>query len=587
MLPLYRSYLRAVINRHIIVRHFVKNIRFVPEIRKLMSKEVGIFAKPVQLTSDRRGRNVIIKKPGKFPIITSSDHTVNKSIALAAKQNAGELLVQNMVNSANGKLDDKTFTTTVADQVKEKMGLKKLCTAVEPVKMHRGFILAVNTAKQILKAISHPISIKKGIAEVVTISVSGDKSIASLIYEALAKVKSNGAIIVEYGDSLTDKLELTKCLKFESGHKSMVYKNSVKGDRIQMQDEFILFGEKDGIVPALKLPYKQRQPFDSIAEGICGQAVRRLAINRLQYPMPQSAVRASCSGNAMREMLIYVAVFCAGIDFGHKARLYTLEAILFNDLCKIGKVIVSLLKSKGNKVEFQDHIGDKKQQIILTKPILEIDKLQGRLRSPTNDVAFLRICDSSEVNNNGKMIYGINALNMTCLCTEKPIVSDEGSELLSYIPTLNGLKGLNEDQLGMEIVHLALRIASTRIAKNTGADGAIVVALAENGFADYGHDALYDEYGDVIEKGRIDPTKVLRTVFPVATGMGSLLAKAEAVVVGHPELKDLCSGVFTNLVAMYGNNEMGGGAVRDAVSGVDVIEETNYLYVLKGKDNSF
>lgn len=557
---------RNIIKRQFITRNFAKDVKFGPEVRALMLQGVDVLADAVAVTMGPKGRNVIIEQSWGSPKITKDGVTVAKSIELKDKfQNIGAKLVQDVANNTNEEAGDGTTTATVLARAIAKEGFEKISKGANPVEIRRGVMVAVDHVIDCLKAMSRPVNTPEEIAQVATISANGDKAIGNLISQAMKKVGRDGVITVKDGKTLTDELEIIEGMKFDRGYISPYFINSSKGAKVEFQDALLLLSEKkissvQSIIPTLELANSQRKPLVIIAEDIDGEALSTLVVNRLKIGLQVAAVKAPGFGDNRKSTLTDMAIASGGIVFGDDANLVKLEDVQLNDLGKVGEVIITkddtlLLKGKGSKDDIQKRIEQIKEHIGESSSEYEKEKLQERLARLASGVALLRVGGSSEVEVNEKKDRVNDALNATRAAIEEGIVPGGGTALLRCIPKLQDLKGANDDQdLGIEIVRRSLRMPCLTIAKNAGVDGAMVVAKVETREADFGYDALRGEYGNLIEKGIIDPTKVVRTAITDASGVASLLTTAEAVVTDIP--KEESSNGLPGMANMGG---MGGG----------------------------
>lgn len=550
------------------VRQMSKDVRFGPEVRALMLQGVDILADAVAVTMGPKGRNVIIEQSWGSPKITKDGVTVAKSIELKDKfQNIGAKLVQDVANNTNEEAGDGTTTATVLARAIAKEGFEKISKGANPVEIRRGVMIAVEAVKDNLKVMSRQVNTPEEIAQVATISANGDVAVGNLISEAMKKVGRDGVITVKDGKTLTDELEVIEGMKFDRGYISPYFINSSKGAKVEFQDALVLFSEKkistvQSIIPALELANAQRKPLVIVAEDIDGEALSTLVVNRLKIGLQVAAVKAPGFGDNRKSTLTDMAISSGGIIFGDEANLVKLEDVQLGDLGKVGEVVITkddtlLLKGKGKKEDIDRRVAQIKDQIEETTSDYEKEKLQERLARLASGVALLRVGGSSEVEVNEKKDRVHDALNATRAAVEEGIVPGGGTALLRCIPKLDGLKGSNEDQnIGIDIVRRALRMPCMTIAKNAGVDGAMVVAKVETKEGDFGYDALKSEYGNLIEKGIIDPTKVVRTALTDASGVASLLTTAEAVVCETP--KEDGAPAMPGMGGMGGMGAMGG-----------------------------
>ncbi|XP_068151448.1 60 kDa heat shock protein homolog 2, mitochondrial [Drosophila tropicalis] len=555
--------------RHLVPsRSYAKDVRFGPEVRAMMLQGVDVLADAVAVTMGPKGRNVIIEQSWGSPKITKDGVTVAKSIALKDKfQNIGAKLVQDVANNTNEEAGDGTTTATVLARAIAKEGFEKISSGANPVEIRRGVMLAIETVKDNLKQMSRPVNTPEEICQVATISANGDKSVGDLISKAIKKVGRDGVITVKDGKTLDDELEIIEGMKFDRGYISPYFINAAKGAKVEFQDALLLFSEKKiksapSIVPALELANSQRKPLVIIAEDVEGEALSTMVVNRLKVGLQVCAVKAPGFGDNRKEMLADMAIATGGIVFGDDANLVRIEDVKISDFGRVGEAVVTkddtmLLKGHGQRPLIDKRIENLRDAIKETKSSYEKEKLQERLARLSSGVALLRVGGSSDVEVNEKKDRVHDALNATRAAIEEGIVPGGGTALLRCITKLEDIKGANEDQnLGVEIIRRALRMPCLTIAKNAGVDGAMVVAKVEIMEGDFGYDALKGEYGNMIERGIIDPTKVVRTAMTDAAGVASLLTTAEAVVTELP-IEEAAGGAG-GMGGMGGLGGMGG-----------------------------
>ncbi|KAI5634888.1 TCP-1/cpn60 chaperonin family domain-containing protein [Phthorimaea operculella] len=540
----------ALHKSHQLSRFYAKDVRFGADVRALMLQGVDVLADAVAVTMGPKGRNVILEQSWGSPKITKDGVTVAKGVELKDKfQNIGAKLVQNVANNTNEEAGDGTTTATVLARAIAKEGFEKISKGANPIEIRRGVMLAVDAVKEKLKSMSKPVTTPEEIAQVATISANGDTAIGQLISDAMKRVGRDGVITVKDGKTLVDELEVIEGMKFDRGYISPYFINSSKGAKVEFQDALVLFSEKkisnvQTIIPALELANSQRKPLVIVAEDVDGEALSTLVVNRLKIGLQVAAVKAPGFGDNRKATLSDMAIATGGVVFGDDANLIKLEDVQLSDLGQVGEVLITkddtlLLKGKGKKSDIDRRAEQLRDQIAETTSEYEKEKLQERLARLASGVAVLRVGGSSEVEVNEKKDRVNDALNATRAAVEEGIVPGGGSALLRCIPTLAELKTNNSDQAtGVEIVKKALRMPCMTIARNAGIDGSVVVAKVEDLGPEFGYDALNNEYVNMIEKGIIDPTKVVRTALTDASGVASLLTTAEAVICDIPSEKE-------------------------------------------------
>ncbi|KAI5643120.1 TCP-1/cpn60 chaperonin family domain-containing protein [Phthorimaea operculella] len=511
-----------------------------------MLQGVDILADAVAVTMGPKGRNVILEQAFGPPKITKDGVTVAKGIELTDKfQNIGAKLVQNVANKTNEEAGDGTTTATVLARAIAREGFNNISRGANPIEIRKGVMLAVESVQKTLTEMSREVSTPEDIEQVATISANYDRSIGKLIANAMSKVGKDGVITVKDGKTLEDEIEIIEGMKFDRGYISPYFINSNKGPRVEYKDALVLFSQKkiftfQQIIPALEIANDHKKPLIIIAEELDGEPLSTLVVNKLKIGLPVVAVKAPGFGDYRKQSLIDMAIATGGAVFEDDTDLIRLEDCMLESLGKVGEVIVTkdstlLLKGEGCKSEIQQRIQQIKDE--LDNKSSDFDKLQlveriGRLQ---NRVAVLMIGGCSEVEVNERKDRVNDALNATRAAIEEGIVPGGGTALLKCIPLLNTLKGANSDQdTGIKIVKKALRTPCSTIASNAGLDGAVVVSKIENMRGDFGYDALNNQYVNMIEKGIIDPTKVVRRALTDASGVASLLTTAEAVICDLP-----------------------------------------------------
>ncbi|KAM9306001.1 60 kDa heat shock protein, mitochondrial [Gastrophryne carolinensis] len=547
-------------------RAYSKDVKFGPEARALMLQGVDLLADAVAVTMGPKGRTVIIEQSWGSPKVTKDGVTVAKAIDLKDKyKNIGAKLVQDVANNTNEEAGDGTTTATVLARAIAKEGFEKISKGANPVEIRRGVMLAVDAVISELKKLSKPVTTPEEIAQVATISANGDQEIGRIISDAMKKVGRNGVITVKDGKTLHDELEIIEGLKFDRGYISPYFINTSKGQKCEFQDAYLLLTEKkissvQSIVPALEIANSHRKPLVIIAEDVDGEALSTLVLNRLKVGLQVVAVKAPGFGDNRKNQLKDIAIASGGVVFGEEGLNLNIEDIQSHDFGKIGEVIVTkddtmLLKGKGDQAQIEKRIQEIHEQLESTSSEYEKEKLNERLAKLSDGVAVIKVGGTSDVEVNEKKDRVTDALNATRAAVEEGIVLGGGCALLRCIPALDSLAPANEDQkIGIEIIRRTLKIPAMTIAKNAGVEGSLVVEKILQSPVGIGYDALVGEFVDMVEKGIIDPTKVVRTALMDAAGVASLLTTAEAVVTELP--KEEKDGGMGGMGAMGG---MGGG----------------------------
>ncbi|XP_036432738.1 60 kDa heat shock protein, mitochondrial [Colossoma macropomum] len=548
-----------------LTRTYAKDVKFGADARALMLQGVDLLADAVAVTMGPKGRTVIIEQTWGSPKVTKDGVTVAKSIDLKDKyKNIGAKLVQDVANNTNEEAGDGTTTATVLARAIAKEGFDTISKGANPVEIRRGVMLAVETIINELKKLSKPVTTPEEIAQVATISANGDTEVGKIISDAMKKVGRKGVITVKDGKTLHDELEIIEGLKFDRGYISPYFINTTKGQKCEFQDAYLLLSEKkissvQSIVPALEIANQHRKPLVIVAEDVDGEALSTLVLNRLKVGLQVVAVKAPGFGDNRKNQLQDMAIATGGVVFGDEATGLAVEDIQAHDFGRVGEVVVTkddtmLLKGRGDPAAVEKRVAELAEQLENTTSDYEKEKLNERLAKLSDGVAVLKVGGTSDVEVNEKKDRVTDALNATRAAVEEGIVPGGGCALLRCIPALDTLKPANDDQkVGIDIIRRALRIPAMTIAKNAGVEGSLVVEKILQSDAEVGYDALHGEYVNMVERGIIDPTKVVRTALLDAAGVASLLSTAEAVVTELPkEEKEMPGG-------MGGMGGMGGG----------------------------
>uniref|UniRef100_H9GFC4 60 kDa heat shock protein, mitochondrial n=2 Tax=Anolis carolinensis TaxID=28377 RepID=H9GFC4_ANOCA len=530
-----------------LTRAYAKDVKFGADARALMLQGVDLLADAVAVTMGPKGRTVIIEQSWGSPKVTKDGVTVAKAIDLKDKyKNIGAKLVQDVANNTNEEAGDGTTTATVLARSIAKEGFEKISKGANPVEIRRGVMLAVDAAINELKKLSKPVTTPEEIAQVATISANGDKEIGNIISDAMKKVGRKGVITVKDGKTLNDELEIIEGMKFDRGYISPYFINTAKGQKCEFQDAYVLISEKkisnvQSIVPALEIANNHRKPLVIIAEDVDGEALSTLVLNRLKVGLQVVAVKAPGFGDNRKNQLKDMAIATGGAVFGEEGLTLNVEDVQPHDFGKVGEVIVTkddclLLKGKGDKSQIEKRVQEIIEQLEVTTSEYEKEKLNERLAKLSDGVAVLKVGGTSDVEVNEKKDRVTDALNATRAAVEEGIVLGGGCALLRCIPALDALTPANEDQkIGIEIIKRTLKIPAMTIAKNAGVEGSLIVEKIMQSAPDVGYDAMLGDFVNMVERGIIDPTKVVRTALMDAAGVASLLSTAEAVVTEIPK----------------------------------------------------
>jgi chaperonin GroEL len=526
-----------------------KDVKFSADARERMMRGVDVLANAVKITLGPKGRNVILEKSFGAPRSTKDGVTVAKEIELEDKfENMGAQMLKEVASKTNDTAGDGTTTATVLAQAIVREGLKAVAAGMNPMDLKRGIDKAVIDVVEEIKKRSKKVSGSAEIAQVGTISANGEKAIGDMIAEAMQKVGNEGVITVEEAKSLDSELDVVEGMQFDRGYISPYFITNAEKMVAQLENPYILIYEKklsglQSLLPLLEAVVQSGRPLLVIAEDVEGEALATLVVNKLRGGLKVAAVKAPGFGDRRKAMLQDIAVLTGGEliseDLGIK-----LENVTINMLGKAKKVSITkddttIVDGAGKKADIQARIAQIKQQIEDTTSDYDKEKLQERLAKLAGGVAVIKVGGATEVEVKEKKDRVDDALNATRAAVEEGIVPGGGVALLWAAKSLK-TKGDNEDQeAGVNIVRRALQAPIRQIAENAGVEGSIVVGkVTDQKSASFGYDAQNNEYGDLIEKGIIDPAKVVRTALQDAASVAGLLVTTEVGVAEAPKKKD-------------------------------------------------
>eukprot|EP00344_Euplotes_crassus_P002834 CAMPEP_0197006392 /NCGR_PEP_ID=MMETSP1380-20130617/34766_1 /TAXON_ID=5936 /ORGANISM="Euplotes crassus, Strain CT5" /LENGTH=572 /DNA_ID=CAMNT_0042425957 /DNA_START=13 /DNA_END=1731 /DNA_ORIENTATION=- len=524
-----------------------KDIRFGTEARALMLQGADDLADAVQVTLGPRGRNVIIDSTFGNPKITKDGVTVAKSIEFADRyHNMGASLIKQVANQANDKAGDGTTTATVLARAIYKEGCKSVAAGMNPMDLRRGVQLAVNAVADHLSSISTPVSGKEAIQNVATISANNDKHIGELIATIFDKIGREGTITVQDGKTLDVEVEYVEGIKFDRGFISPYFVTDTKNQKVEMENPLMLLVDKkvstiQSILKYLEHASQQQKPILIIAEDVESEALATLVINKLRGGLRVCAVKAPGFGDnrkaTMQDISISTGATLVSQDIG-----MTLEDSGIEVLGTAKKVIVTkddtiILDGQGSKEDIAERVEAIKQDILNTTSEYAREKAQERLGKLTGGVAVIKVGGSSEVEVSELKDRIDDALCATRAAIDEGIVPGGGVALLNSLKALKELKGENFDQnIGIKIIKEAIKMPAKIICNNAGFEGSVVVdKIQQEENPNVGFDAHTGEYTDLIERGIIDPTKVVRTAIIDSAGIASLMITSEAMIVEEKE----------------------------------------------------
>ena len=524
-----------------------KEVKFSVDARDSMLRGIDTLAHAVRVTLGPKGRNVVLDKSFGAPRITKDGVTVAKEIELEDKfENMGAQMVREVASRTSDQAGDGTTTATVLAHAIVREGAKAVAAGMNPMDLKRGVDLAVEAVVADLQKNSKNVTSNEEIAQVGTISANGDAEIGRFIADAMKKVGNEGVITVEEAKSLETELEVVEGMQFDRGYISPYFVTNADKMRVEMDDPYILIYEKklsglQELLPLLEAVVQTSKPLVIIAEDIEGEALATLVVNKLRGGLKVAAVKAPGFGDRRKAMLEDIAVLTAGTmvsaDLGIK-----LENVTINMLGRAKKVMIdkentTIVGGAGKKADIQARIAQLKAQIEETTSDYDREKLQERLAKLAGGVAVLRVGGATEIEVKERKDRVDDAMHATRAAVEEGILPGGGVALLRAGELLKKVRTQNDDQkTGVEIVRKAISWPARQIAINAGEDGSIVVGkILEKDTYAYGYDAQAGEYGNLISKGIIDPTKVVRAALQGAASVAGLLITTEAMVAEVPK----------------------------------------------------
>jgi chaperonin GroEL len=526
-----------------------KDVKFSTDARERMMRGVDVLANAVKITLGPKGRNVILEKSFGAPRSTKDGVTVAKEIELEDKfENMGAQMLREVASKTNDTAGDGTTTATVLAQAIVREGLKAVAAGMNPMDLKRGIDKAVIDVVDLIKKQSKKVKGSEEIAQVGTISANGEKAIGNMIAEAMQKVGNEGVITVEEAKSLDSELEVVEGMQFDRGYISPYFITNAEKMVADLESPYILIYEKklsglQALLPLLEAVVQSGRPLLVIAEDVEGEALATLVVNKLRGGLKVAAVKAPGFGDRRKAMLQDIAVLTGGEliseDIGIKLENVTVDMLGSAKKVVITKDDTTIVDGSGKKDEIKARISQIKQQVEDTSSDYDREKLQERLAKLAGGVAVIKVGGATEVEVKEKKDRVDDALNATRAAVEEGIVPGGGVALLWAAKSLT-TKGDNDDQdAGVNIVRRALQAPIRQIAENAGVEGSIVVGkITDQKSASYGYDAQNNEYGDLIEKGIIDPATVVRTALQDAASVAGLLVTTEAGVAEAPKKKD-------------------------------------------------
>jgi chaperonin GroEL len=518
-----------------------KEVRFSADARERMLRGVDILANAVKITLGPKGRNVIIDKSYGAPRTTKDGVTVAKEIELEDKfENMGAQMVREVAQKTNDMAGDGTTTATVLAHAILREGMKSVAAGMNPMDLKRGIEKAVIQVVEEIHKKSKKVKESAEIAQVGTVAANGEKSIGEMIAKAMQKVGNEGVITVEEAKSLDSELEVVEGMQFDRGYLSPYFITNADKMTVELEEPYILIHEKklaslQPLLPVLEAIVQTGKPLLIVAEEVEGEALATLVVNKLRGGLKVAAVKAPGFGDRRKAMLEDIGVLTNGQtiseDLGIKLENVTLQMLGKAKRVSITKEHTTIIDGSGKKKDIDARVNQIKAQIEETTSDYDKEKLQERLAKLAGGVAVIKVGGATEVEVKERKDRVDDALNATRAAVEEGIVPGGGVMLLRATKAIT-VKGENDDQdAGINIIRKALQSPIRQIAENAGVEGSIVVGkVMDERSGSFGYDAQADEYGDMLERGIIDPAKVVRIALQDAASIAGLMITTEAGV---------------------------------------------------------
>jgi chaperonin GroEL len=541
-----------------------KEVRFSNDARSKMLIGVNVLANAVKVTLGPKGRNVVLEKSFGSPTITKDGVSVAKEIELEDKfENMGAQMVKEVASKANDEAGDGTTTATVLAQAIVTEGLKSVAAGMNPMDLKRGIDKAVIAAVKELQTLSIPCSDTKAIAQVGTISANSDAEVGDLIAEAMDKVGKEGVITVEEGQALHNELEVVEGMQFDRGYLSPYFMTNQENGSVELDSPYILLVDKKianirEMLPTLEAVAKSSKPLLIIAEDVEGEALATLVVNNMRGIVKVAAVKAPGFGDRRKAMLQDIATLTGGTVISEEIGL-ELEKVTLEDLGTAKRVVINkdntvIVDGAGEDDAIKGRVAQIKAQIEESTSDYDKEKLQERLAKLAGGVAVIKVGAATEVEMKEKKSRVEDALHATRAAVEEGVVPGGGVALVRAASKVVDLKGDNDDQThGIKLLLRAMEAPMRQIAANAGAEASVVTNAVKLGEGNYGFNAANDTYGDMIEMGILDPTKVVRSALQFAASIASLMITTECMIADAPKEE---AGAMPDMGGMGGG--MGG-----------------------------
>jgi len=523
-----------------------KEVRFGDDARTKMVAGVNILANAVKVTLGPKGRNVVLDKSFGAPTITKDGVSVAKEIELEDKfENMGAQMVKEVSSQTSDIAGDGTTTATVLAQAIVREGMKSVAAGMNPMDLKRGIDKAVTAAVEQLQAMSKPCADSDAIAQVGTISANSDESIGGIIAESMDKVGKEGVITVEEGTALQNELDVVEGMQFDRGYLSPYFVNNQENMTAELEEPMVLLHDKKisnirDLLPALEGVAKAGKPLLIVAEDIDGEALATLVVNNMRGIVKVTAVKAPGFGDRRKAMLEDLAILTGGKVISEEVGM-SLETLTMEDLGSAKRIVVDkentvIVDGAGQAAEIKSRVDMIRTQMESTTSDYDKEKLQERVAKLAGGVAVIKVGAATEVEMKEKKARVEDALHATRAAVEEGVVAGGGVALIRALQEISDLTGDNHDQdMGVKIALRAMEEPMRQICDNAGDEASVVVNAVKNGAGSFGYNARTSEYGDMIEMGILDPTKVTRAALQNAASVSGLIITTEAMVADSPE----------------------------------------------------
>ena len=540
-----------------------KEVRFSEDARARMLRGVNILANAVKVTLGPKGRNVVLEKSFGAPTITKDGVSVAKEIELADKfENMGAQMLKEVASKTSDVAGDGTTTATVLAHAMIREGMKAVAAGMNPMDLKRGIDKAVTASVELLKKISKPCKDDKEIAQVGMISANSDSDIGQIIADAMKKVGKEGVITVEEGTGLANELDIVEGMQFDRGYLSPYFINNQQTMKCELESPYVLLYDKKisnvrELLPLLEGVAKAGKPLLIVAEEVEGEALATLVVNTIRGIVKVCAVKAPGFGDRRKAMLEDMAILTGGQVISEEVGL-SLEKATLKDLGTAKRIVIekentTVIDGAGKADAIKSRIDQIKKQVEDTSSDYDREKLQERVAKLAGGVAVIKVGAATEVEMKEKKARVEDALHATRAAVEEGIVPGGGVALIRGLAAVRELRGDNEDQNhGILIAARAMEAPLREIAANSGDEPSVVLNKVAQGTGNFGYNASTGEYGDMVEMGILDPTKVTRTALQNAASIAGLMITTEAMVAEAPK-KEAAGG------GGHGGHDHGGG----------------------------